>query len=102
PPGRACSALQHTPRPARPPPILTLDALRSFRVGHNLLTGPVPPAAPGLVDDGASLCSNPLDIIAQPGIDPAWDKATGGWTPWWENPQPGNRCDELFGAGVEY
>lgn len=75
------------------PALSGLTTLKYFWVHANRLTGSVPTAPPNL--QSASLCPNPLTIVSQPSIDPAWDLATGN-TPWWATPFPTNQCDELF------
>ena len=80
------------------PPLTALMYLQDFYVGSNRLTGLVPLAPPSLAS--ASLCPNPLTTTSQPGIDPAWDAATGN-TPWWATPSLTNRCDDLFNNAFE-
>jgi hypothetical protein len=51
------------------------------------------PAAPnGLL--AAFLCPNPFDTTPS-NNDAAWN-AAAGFTPWWQDPYPSNKCDDLF------
>jgi hypothetical protein len=75
------------------------STLSQFRVGNNALSGPVPVAPANLLPGFSSLCPNPLDLSPS-GNDAGWNAATGR-TPWWADPTPGNRCDDLLSSGFE-
>jgi len=62
-------------------------------ISNNLIRGKIPTAPTSL--EYATICPNPLDITPQPGIDEAWDAATGV-SPWWAAPTAINSCDEIF------
>ena len=85
-------------------PALTTNVpdLGILRVGHNLLTGPVPVATyyASVLDAGrSSLCPNLLTTTASAN-DAGWNEATG-FSPWWATPNANNICDEIFIDGFE-
>ena len=76
------------------------STLSQFRVGNNALSGPVPAAAANLLPGFSGLCPNPLDLSPSDN-DAGWNAATGH-TPWWADPTPGSRCDDLLSSGFEW
>jgi hypothetical protein len=78
-------------------------SLTDAQLGYNRLAGSVP-AAPAalytpLVFVPSTICPNPLTTAAS-GNDAGWNAATG-FSAWWQNPYPGNRCDDLFAGSFD-
>ena len=87
-------AFSHNKLTGSIPALTGLTNLSEFEVDHNQLTGAVPAAPPSI--SFAILCPNPLDTTAST----AWDTATG-FAPWWANPYPNNKCDDVFTNGFD-
>ena len=75
------------------------STLQQIRLGNNALSGAVPVAPVSLLAGFSSLCPNPLDLSPSEN-DAGWNVATGH-APWWADPTPGNRCDDLLSSGFE-
>jgi hypothetical protein len=81
-------------------PDLTGLHFAGFDVSHNWLTGTVPaPPTPAAYPPYFAICPNPLDTTPTTN-DAGWDDLTGS-TPWWANPYPNNKCDDIFTGGFE-